>query len=210
MCRLLIPTLIFASLALPAAAQDVGGLKLSPRTSKWPHGLAQVLQGAQTPFVTASDLQNAAKAKDRSTKHQQMIASVRGDSGFLGGFSFGNPLNASVQPPPKFQDDPGFVDGGSGNVFIDGSTFVDASSFNGGNGGQGGHGRRRPVIINNTFDGPVAVTAGNGNVVQLSTAQGSGPIAQQQVATVGGATHGGGATNLVTSAGNIVQSAPRH
>jgi len=46
-------------------------------------------------------------------------------------------------------------------------------------------------------------------VVQQQTANGSGPIAQQQVATMpGAASAGGGALNLVTGSGNIIQRAP--
>jgi hypothetical protein len=68
------------------------------------------------------------------------------------------------------------------------------------------HGGARPIIINNT--GPLAVTTGNNNLVQQQSASGPGPIAQQQVATVGGHSSDGGATNLVGSNGNIVQRAP--
>lgn len=64
-----------------------------------------------------------------------------------------------------------------------------------------------PLIINN--QGPLALTVGNGNVVQQQSATGSGPIAQQQVATTPAAgSKGGGAANLVTGAGNIVQRSP--
>jgi len=93
-------------------------------------------------------------------------------------------------------DDGGFgFDGG----FVDGGFIPDGGAASGG--GRRRH-RGRPIIINN--QGPLAVTNGNGNVVQQQTAIGSGPIAQQQVAGTGP----GGALNLVTGSGNIVQRAP--
>ena len=69
---------------------------------------------------------------------------------------------------------------------------------------SGGHHRHhnRPIIINN--QGPLAVTNGSGNLVQQQSAIGSGPIAQQQLIGTGP----GGALNLVTGSGNIVQRAP--
>jgi hypothetical protein len=74
-------------------------------------------------------------------------------------------------------------------------------------GGDGrGHRRRQPIIINN--NGPLAVTVGNDNLVQQQSAAGSGPIAQQQVANVGGHAASGGALNLVSGGGNIIQRAP--
>jgi hypothetical protein len=100
-------------------------------------------------------------------------------------------LSPSRQVPVA--DDGGFGFGSDGG-FGSGDGFA-----------SGGHHRRhrsRPIIINN--QGPLAVTNGNGNVVQQQTAVGSGPIAQQQVAGTGP----GGALNLVTGSGNIVQRAP--
>jgi hypothetical protein len=144
------------------------------------------------PFVTARDIQASAMPANRSAKHQEMIAGLRGDAGFLGGFSFGTPRAGSRQQVQVAQDD-GFFDPGFGF---------------GSEPGVGGGGNRRgrgPVIINN--QGPLAVTVGDGNLVQQQSATGPGPVAQQQVVTTGG--NGGGALNLVTGGGNIVQRAPR-
>ena len=149
-----------------------------------PVGLARPLPVANT-LITAADLQRGMSPTDRQALHQNMISRLRGDQGFLGGFSFGQPLAPSRQV--QVADDggrlrrPGF------------SGFA-----------SGGHRRHhgRPIIINN--QGPLAVTNGNGNVVQQQSAIGSGPIAQQQVAGTGP----GGALNLVTGSGNIVQRAP--
>jgi hypothetical protein len=58
----------------------------------------------------------------------------------------------------------------------------------------GGHERSRPIVINNT--GLLAVTAGNDNLVQQHSAAGPGPMAQQQVATVGGQARGTGGSAL--------------
>jgi hypothetical protein len=88
-----------------------------------------------------------------------------------------------------------------------------------GSSGDFGWAQHRPgrtkVVVNN-FEGPVAIVSGNGNAVQQQTAQGSGPIALQQVSTVGGQKgvpspgSGGGARNVVTGDGLIVQGAGGH
>ena len=101
-----------------------------------------------------------------------MIAALRGDPGYLGGFQFGTPLASSRTVQPQMPNDGGWHYRR-----------------------QHGHGDG-PVVINNT--GPLAVTMGNGNVVQQSTSNGSGPIAQQQIAAMpGGITVG--AANLATT-----------
>jgi hypothetical protein len=184
MRRALIPgLLLLAAAALPAAAQESGGLNLSQEALAvgGPRGLARPLR-MTFPGFTASDLQTTPTPAERRLRHQDMIARVRGDGGFLEGFAFGQPRAASRRPPPP-PVDPIFAP-----IFID---------------------QRTKVV--NTFDGPVAVTVGNNNIVQQQGAKGGdGPTAQQQVATVGGRSQGGprsggGATNLVTADGNIVQ-----
>jgi hypothetical protein len=192
MFRLLVPTLAALGLAVPALAQDVGGLQLAPQFARGPSGLARPLLSA-LPSITAADVQSSISATDRTSRHQQLVARVRGDAGYLGGFAFGQPLSPSVQRPPKGFGDPGLADG----FYVDGTYYP---------GGQ------EPVIINSVH-GSVAVAVGNGNVIQQQNATGSGPIAQQQVATIGAVSHigapGGGAVNAVTGDGNLVQSAPR-
>src|SRR5690606_25920233 len=135
------------------------------------------------PSFTASDLQVTPTPAERRSRHQEMIAKLRGDGGFLDGFAFGQPLAASRQPPPP-PPEPVMIP-----VFLD----------------------QRTKIVNR-FEAPVAVTVGNNNVVQQQGADGgNGPTAQQQVVTVGGEPirrPAGGAANLVTGDGNIVQSAP--
>jgi hypothetical protein len=169
------------ALALPAAAQESGGLRIAPGAKGGPVGLARPLPEVNT-WITAADLQRGISPTDRQALHQDMITRLRGDPGLLGGFAFGQPLAPSRQV----------------QVGDDGGGFGPDGS------GSGGHRRHRarPIIINN--QGPLAVTNGNGNVVQQQTAIGSGPIAQQQLAGTGP----GGARNLVTGSGNIVQSAP--
>lgn len=189
MRRLLIPgLLLLTAAAFPAAAQESGGLGLSPEALAvgGPRGLARPLR-ITFPNIGAADLQAMPTPAERRQRHQELIARVRGDGGFLDGFSLGQPRAASRQPPPP-PVEPVLVP-----VFID---------------------QRTKVV--NRFDAPVAVTVGSNNLVQQQGgATGSGPTAQQQVATVGGqgrrgprGTRGGGATNLVTADGNIVQSAP--
>jgi hypothetical protein len=167
------------ALALPAAAQESGGLHIAPGAKGGPVGLARPLPVAQA-LITAANMQGAMSPTDRQAQHQSMITRLRGDPGLLAGFSFGQPLAASRQQAPSFDD--------SGGGF----------------GSPSGHRRHRsrPIVINN--QGPLAVTVGNGNLVQQQSAIGSGPIAQQQVAGAGP----GGALNLVTGGGNIIQRSP--
>jgi hypothetical protein len=169
---------LLLTISLPAMAQDTGGVSLAPGLNGGPVGLARPLPFTRPPLVTAHELQGGPTPADHQAINQNTITGLRGDPGFLSGFSQGTPLAASRQPVP------------------------DSAEYR----------RRHPqaprqVIINN--QGPLAVTVGNGNVVQQQSATGSGPIAQQQVATTPSAgASGGGATNLVTGAGNIIQRAP--
>jgi hypothetical protein len=179
----LLAALLVGAIASPAAAQDVGGLHVAPGMVGGPSGLARPLPFV-LPSIGASDVQASLKATDRSARHQALVARTRGDAGYLGGFSMGTPLSASVQKVPRG----------------DGSGYY----------GYGGHGGRRPVIVNNTFEGPVAITHGSGNVVQQQSASGPGPIALQQVTNgQGGVGSGGGAVNTVLPGGNIVQHGGR-
>ncbi|MEA2739545.1 MAG: hypothetical protein QOH05_2852 [Acetobacteraceae bacterium] len=181
--RPLLPVLALLSLGVPAMAQESGGVRLAPGSNGGPVGLARPLPFTRQPFVTAHDVQGGMTPADHQAQNQAMISRLRGDAGFLGGFSFGTPLAVSRQTP-VVPDDGGYAYRRHHH----------------------GHGQG-PIIINN--EGPLAVTVGNGNVVQQQTANGSGPIAQQQVATMPGAgSPGGGALNLVSGTGNIIQRAP--
>jgi hypothetical protein len=178
----LLAALAALAFAAPAGAQESGGVPLAPGAIGGPVGLARPLPFVQT-FITAHDVQGGMSAASRQSLHQNMITRLRGDPGYLAGFSGGMPLAPSRQPPPP---DPEFFD------------------FPGGGGGH--HHHRQPIIIN---QGPVAIAVGDGNVIQQQSASGPGPIAQQQVATLpGGKTIGGGAVNVVTGSGNIIQQAP--
>jgi hypothetical protein len=140
--------------------------------------------------MTAADMQASLKATDRSARDQDMITRLRGDAGYLGGFSFGSPLSASVQPTQQAP--------------------FDGSGYGGHQHGHGGRRGPRQVVVNRvdvtTFQGPVVV--GNNNSVQQQTASGSGPIALQQVMSRPGASGTGGAVNTIGSNGNIIQRAP--
>jgi hypothetical protein len=180
--RSLFPMLALLAVSVPAMAQESGGLPLAPGINGGPVGLARPLPFTRPPLLTARDVQNGMTPADHQAQNQAMISKLRGDPGFLSGFSFGTPLAASRQAP-ALPDDGGY-----------------------GYRRHHGHGNG-PIIINN--EGPLAVTVGNGNVVQQQSSTGSGPTAQQQVATMpGSGSAGGGAVNLVTSSGNIVQRAP--
>jgi hypothetical protein len=208
MRRLIIPILtILAGFTVPALAQETGGLALSPRMARGPTGIAQPLPFVP-PGITAADVQASLKATDRSALHQSMIARLRGDAGYLGGFSFGQPLSLSVQPWQRFAGttDPGLGVLGNGG---DAGAFWGPDDGSGNGSGYVRHYGRRPrqVIVNefDTFQGPVVI--GNNNNVQQQTATGSGPIALQQVLNQSGAS-GTGATNVISPDGNIVQQAP--
>jgi hypothetical protein len=186
--RTLLPVLALLAVSAPAIAQESGGLRLAPGINGGPVGLARPMPFTFPPMLSAHDAQNGMTPADHQTQNQNMISALRGDPGFLSGFSFGTPLATSRQVQ---QTQGGPNDGG----------YEYRRHHH-------GHGNG-PVIINN--QGPLAVTVGNGNVVQQSNANGSGPIAQQQVATMPGAgssVGGGGNLNLVTSSGKILQRAP--
>lgn len=183
--KLLLSVLALLAFGAPAMAQDLGGVRLAPGTNGGPVGLARPLPFTFPPMLTAQEAQNGMSAADHQSKNQAMISRLRGDPGFLSGFNFGNPLAASrqVQSAQAGPDDAGY----------------------GYRRRHHGHGPG-PIIINN--EGPLAVTVGNGNVVQQQNANGSGPIGQQQVATTPSAgSRTGGAVNLVGD-GNIIQRAP--
>ncbi|MDO9708141.1 hypothetical protein [Paracraurococcus lichenis] len=182
MTRRLIPALalLAATAALPALAQESGGLELSPQALAvgGPRGLARPLPFT-FPGITAGDLQGGPTPAERRAQHQDRIAKLRGDAGFLEGFAFGQPRAASRQPPPP-PPEPSI-----GAVIFD-----------------------QRVKVFNQFDAPVAITSGSNNVVQLQGAGGQGPTAQQQVTNIGGRSirNGGGAVNVIDGDGSIVQS----
>jgi hypothetical protein len=136
------------------------------------------------PGIAAQSLEAGMVPADRQAGHQAMIARLRGDPGYLGGFAFGQPLAPSrmlpLAAPPFGLVGPGLV-------------------------GPGGLVLQQPVVIDN-FGGPIAVANGDGNVIQQATA-GSGTVGQQQIANLGGAPSAAGAANLVGD-GDVVQRAP--
>ena len=179
---IIIASLGLLSLAAPGMAQEAGGLGLDPGIKDGPHGLARPLQFTRTPHLTAHDIQGGMTAADHQAQDQAMISRLRGDPGYLAGFSFGTPLAPSRQAQTLPYD--------AGYWYRH----------------NHGHGQGR-IVINN--DGPLAVTVGNGNVVQQQSATGAGPTAQQQVATTSAmGSLGAGALNLVSGSGNIKQRAP--
>ncbi len=205
-CRLIVPALaVLAAFATSAAAQDRGGITLAPQNARGPTGLARMLPFV--PFaVSAADVQASLRATDHSARHQEMVARVRGDAGYLGGFAFGRPLSASVQPVQRVQIAPepdfGFADG---QYYSDDPGYADGS-------GRGGRRGPRQIVLNQidvtTYQGPVVI--GNNNNVQQQTANGSGPIALQQVLSQAGASGAtpSGAVNAIDANGRVVQRAP--
>lgn len=105
-----------ATLALlggTAAAQDAGGFSVNPQLGAavgmsmgMGMGMPPLLP-RQPVFVNAAQRGAPPGATvtnpnvSRQAKHQQAIAKIRGDAGFLGGFNKGQALAASRQPPPE-------------------------------------------------------------------------------------------------------------
>jgi len=185
------------ALGAPAMGQESGGLGLDPGIKDGPHGLARPMQFTRPPLATAHDVQGGMTPADHQAQNQNMISQLRGDPGYLAGFLSGTPLAASRQAAPQWP-----YDGGYWYRHSHGQ-----GQWQGQGQGQGRGQRQGPTIINS--QGPLSVTVGNGNVVQQQSATGSGPIALQQVATTpAGGSRGGGAVNLVSGSGNIIQRAP--
>jgi len=201
----ILSALALTALAVPAMAQQSGGLQISPARPGGPVGLARPLQSAPMPLITAQQMQNGMTASDHQTADQNMITSLKGDPGFLSGFQFGTPMAASSQQVQTLSynggyrrrqqaqglpDDRGYRRRQQAESLPDGGGYA----YRRQHGGRGSG----PVIIDN--GGPLAITSGNGNVVQLSSSQGAaGPVAQQQVVNLPGSV-AGGAVNLAGSA----------
>src|SRR5690349_14736121 len=191
MHRFLLPAVLLAAFsALQAAAQEMGGVRALPQFLGQGaiRGLARPLMSA-FPSVGAADLQASVMptAADRRQQNQNQIAQVRGDGGFLDGFSQGQPLAASRQRQPSFGGPP-----------VVQEIFAPTINRN--------HNR---TIIRNEFQGPVAITRGNNNVVLQQGSQSGGTNAQQQVVNIGrGAGRSGGATNIAAPGGSVLQQAP--
>ena len=109
-----IATTLFAAtllaLAVPAAAQEVGGLRVAPGRRAARSGLRarcrRSTPGSPRPICSAG-----MSPTERQALHQGMISRLRGDAGFLGGFAFGQPVAPSRQV--QVADDGGFgFDGG--------------------------------------------------------------------------------------------------
>lgn len=185
----LIPGLLLLALTLPATAQESGGLGLSPEAlaAGGPRGLARPMR-VTFASIGAADLQATPSAEERRQRHQGMVGRLRGDGGFLDGFSFGQPRAASRQPPPP-PVEPVLVP-----VIIDQRTRI-----------VNRYEDQRTHVVNR-FEAPV--TIGDHNVVlQQKGGSGGGATAQQQVVTIGAAA-ASGATNVVSGGGDVRQAAP--
>jgi len=101
----------------PVLAQDTGGIGF-PASGIASANLAQAFaQPARQPVYASATRRGAPPGamvtnpgKSRKELHQQMIAKVRGDAGFLAGFQQGQPLAASRNPPPLAQPSLTFID----------------------------------------------------------------------------------------------------
>ncbi|HET6609654.1 MAG TPA: hypothetical protein VFG62_23490 [Rhodopila sp.] len=167
LARFTLAALSLTALALPAFAQQSGGVQIAPGLNGGPVGLARPLP-MPMPLITAQQVQNGMTASDHQAMNQNMISKLRGDPGFLSGFQFGLPLASSRQVVQQ-------------QAFADDGGYEYRRHHHG-----HGHG---PVIINN--EGPLAVTVGNGNTVQQQSSIGTqGPVAQQQVVNLPGSIAG--------------------
>lgn len=189
--------------AVPAMAQEVGGVQIAPDVMNIPDAQqqalnlafsllqrAQMAQQLQQPHGTllapgfpagtsAADPNAVNPAAGRSSVNQQAVARMLGDPGYLAGFAGGQPLAASrVKPPPA-------------------ASFAVPSQ----------------TLVVNAVDSPVSI--GDGNIVHQqvanSTAVGSG-VSAKAVAGQGGGHGGGGgsasqrASSAAVSDGGIAQS----
>jgi hypothetical protein len=178
MTRILAALLVLA-FAMPAAAQETGGLPLAPGVGKGPIGLAKPMPFVQ-PGIHASDVQSSLLGNAGCTGQSQQLNTLGGATLAAAGLGGGGCGGAGLG-------------GGQGGASSSGGGFGGAG-FGGGGFGGGGSGDPQVTInktinrtTNRTINGPVAFTNGNGNTVQIQSANGSGPIALQQVNTIGGA-----------------------
>src|SRR3979411_260976 len=79
------------ALSVPAMAQDAGGVRLAPGLNGGPGGLAKPLPLTQT-LLTPRAVPDGMTPADHQAQNQNMISRLRGDAGFLAGFSMGTPL----------------------------------------------------------------------------------------------------------------------
>ena len=150
--------LALLSIATPALAQGFGGV---------PFGFGGGgLTGQFAPLLPqggAAIVQGMVGATNRTALHQDMIARLRGDGGYLDGFAFGTPLAPSRQPVP-----PGFSDGQFGvNVINNFDGPVALATGNGNvvlqqNGASAGALGQQQVV---TLSGGIPVGGGAANIV---------------------------------------------
>lgn len=199
---LLLALALAAAAGGTAAAQEAGGVRPSPGAAAGPVGLTQPLPVVYQAF-TPADL------------HQGYTATMAGHVGV----GAANRQAAHRDRVARLRGDGGYLDGFFFGQPMAGSRLPPPPPlepiFN--------YVALQPVLIDN-FGGPIAITSGDGNVVQQQSASGPGPIAQQQVATVSRRANGDhegsagghaispeqGGINLVTGRGNIIQRAPAY
>ncbi len=97
----LLPILAVMALSVPAMAQDCRRGAARARHQWRTSGPCSAAAVRPAPFVTAHDVQNGMTAADHQAQNQNMITKLRGDAGFLAGFSMGTPLAASRQARPE-------------------------------------------------------------------------------------------------------------
>ncbi|SMH61969.1 hypothetical protein [Azospirillum agricola] len=99
-----------------ARAQDMGGIGFGPAGVSAANLAQAFAQPARQPVFASARRGTPAGAmvtnpgKSRKEFHQQLIAKTRGDAGFLAGFSQGQALAPSRNPPPSFEPSVTFID----------------------------------------------------------------------------------------------------
>lgn len=159
-----------AVLSTPGAAQSAGGLQVAG-PGMGPMPLQPEFSPGAPVHRNPVSVKAANPARAREATHQSAIAAIRGDAGYLAGFSHGQPLAFSRQPPPEFAM-PDFL------------TIIEAPFI------QNNYGSPVSVDTNgapatiNATDSPVAVNSGAGKIEQNSNvniAAGEGNVAVQEV-----------------------------
>jgi hypothetical protein len=243
--------------AAPAFAQEVGGIQLRPEVLNLPDAQQQALnlalsllqrgqiaqqllqgrntassQGSPVPAPTNPNAVNP--SANLPAVNQQTIASMRGDPGYLAGFSFGQPLAPSRARPvvvPSYVDQSStYVDQsrtfvlkalnspvsiGNGNIVNQqvanstainpGGAAIAGSVVNQGNGGSGGASLAQKAVSSAISHGGVArSTASNNSVVNLGSGR-SGRASLAQKAVSSAISQAGVAHSTASNNSNVLQ-----
>jgi hypothetical protein len=196
---------LLALFHLPASAQEAGGVAIDPEVLSSAN--VPVLTPPGFPFTHASGapspagLPNVGSAANRQAVHQQLIARMRGDGGFLQGFVRGQPVASSRAPagdplvPVVINNTPVFFSSEGGPLSAD---------FGTGN-----------IVQQQAAPPPAGAVGPAGNVGQHQTvnlvpaaAPSTAPVAAPGSIGAGIRAARGGRTNITNGGGNTVIAGP--